>query len=112
MVAIALPQRKDNRLSPRAMKALTNIADSLLGGPHRRGVTLIIRCATPVGSTDFVRDHIARAHGLVESEDYFLAYVPERLAEGKAVEEERALPRLIGTYTDDVAAAADVDDDD
>jgi UDP-N-acetyl-D-mannosaminuronic acid dehydrogenase len=101
VVAIGLPQRKDNRLSPRAMKALTNIADALLGGPHKDGVTIIIRCAMPVGSTDFVRDHVKRVHGLVESKDYFLAAVPERLAEGNAVAEERGLPRMIGTYTDE-----------
>jgi len=42
--------------------------------------------------------------GLKESQDYYLAFVPERLVEGYAVREERTVPKIIGTYSPEGAA--------
>ena len=52
-----------------------------------------------MGTTDHVREIAYKQLGLVEGEDYHLLYVPERLAEGRAVQEEMTLPKLIGAYS-------------
>jgi UDP-N-acetyl-D-mannosaminuronic acid dehydrogenase len=38
--------------------------------------------------------------GLKEGKDFWLSFVPERIMEGKAVEEERKLPKIVGSYND------------
>ena len=36
-----------------------------------------------------------------EGKDFYLAFVPERIMEGKAIEEEKTLPKIIGCYSDE-----------
>jgi UDP-N-acetyl-D-mannosaminuronic acid dehydrogenase len=59
--------------------------------------TLIFRVTLPIGTTDKIKQRIEKA-GYIEGEDFHLAFVPERLMEGKAVEEEKCLPKVIGCY--------------
>jgi len=64
-----------------------------------KGKTLIFRVTLPLGTTDKIKDRIEKT-GLKEGKDFFLAFVPERLMEGKAIEEEKHLPKVIGCYND------------
>lgn len=64
-----------------------------------KGKTIILRITLPIGTTDEIKQRIEK-DGLKEGKDFFLAYVPERLMEGKAIEEERNLPKVIGCYND------------
>jgi nucleotide sugar dehydrogenase len=64
-----------------------------------KGKTLIFRVTLPIGTTDKIKDRIEKA-GYKEGKDFFLAFVPERLMEGKAIEEEKNLPKVIGCYND------------
>jgi UDP-N-acetyl-D-mannosaminuronic acid dehydrogenase len=61
--------------------------------------TLIFRVTLPIGSTDKIKARIEK-DGLTEGKDFFLAFVPERLMEGKAISEEKNLPKIIGCYND------------
>lgn len=62
--------------------------------------TLILRVTLPIGTTDEIKSLIEKKTGMVEGVDFFFSFVPERLMEGKAISEERSLPKIIGTYSD------------
>ena len=61
--------------------------------------TIILRVTLPIGTTDAIKDKLEE-DGLKEGKDFYLAFVPERLMEGKAIEEEKNLPKVIGCYND------------
>jgi len=61
---------------------------------------IIIRVTLPIGYTDKIRKKIGET-GLKEGKDFYLAFVPERIMEGKAIEEEKTLPKIIGCYSDE-----------
>jgi len=63
------------------------------------GKTIILRVTMPVGYTDKIKEKI-ESNGLKEGVDFYLAFVPERIMEGKAIEEEKTLPKIIGCYND------------
>ena len=64
-----------------------------------KGKTLILRVTLPIGTTDAIKARIEQ-DGLTEGKDFYLAFVPERLMEGKAIDEERHLPKVVGCYND------------
>lgn len=58
---------------------------------------IILRSTVPVGSCrNFVLPILERQSGLVGGKDFYLAFAPERTIEGKALEELRKLPQVIG----------------
>lgn len=61
--------------------------------------TLIFRVTLPLGTTDKIKQRIEQ-DGVIEGKDFFLAFVPERIMEGKAIDEEKNLPKIIGCYND------------
>jgi UDP-N-acetyl-D-mannosaminuronic acid dehydrogenase len=61
--------------------------------------TLIFRVTLPIGTTDKIKERIEKK-GFKEGKDFYLAFVPERLMEGKAINEEKNLPKVIGCYND------------
>jgi len=62
--------------------------------------TIILRVTLPIGTSDEVIKTIEKKTGLKAGKDFFFSFVPERTMEGKAVEEEKKLPKIIGAYTD------------
>jgi len=62
--------------------------------------TIIFRVTLPIGSIDCIKDYIENRTNLINGQDFYLAFVPERIMEGKAIEEERILPKLVGCYDD------------
>ena len=65
--------------------------------PHlRRGHLLCLRSTVAPGTTRFVQKWIERHTEHRIGQDIFLAFCPERIAEGKAYEELRTLPQIIG----------------
>jgi len=61
--------------------------------------TIILRVTLPIGTSDEIRDIIEEKTGLKEGEDFWFSFVPERLMEGKAISEERILPKIVGSYS-------------
>ncbi len=66
-----------------------------------RNKTVILRVTLPIGTTEMIIKLIERKTGLVEGEDFFFAFVPERIMEGKAMSEEASLPKVIGSTNDE-----------
>ena len=64
-----------------------------------KGKTLIYRVTLPIGTTDIIKKRIEK-DGLIEGKDFHLAFVPERLMEGRAIHEEKTLPKIVGCYND------------
>ena len=62
---------------------------------------LVFRTTLPIGSCDNLKYFIESTFDLVEGTDFYIVFVPERLAEGVAVNEETNLPKIIGAYCDE-----------
>lgn len=58
---------------------------------------LVLRSTVPIGYTEGVVERIAMEFGMTLETDYYMAYCPERIAEGVAIEELKSHPQLIGT---------------
>ncbi len=67
----------------------------------KKGIKLIIRTTLPLGGTDRLKEHIETQHGLMEGQDFYFAFVPERIIEGNALEELKTIPKIIGVYSDE-----------
>ncbi len=91
---------KFNRYPEKA--SLTNLY-SVIDEIKNSGIknkTIILRVTLPLGTTDKIKQ-ILEKDGFKEGRDFYLAFVPERLMEGKAIKEERNLPKIIGCYSDE-----------
>lgn len=64
-----------------------------------KGQIIILKSTVPVGTIkNVVKPLLEEKSGLKCESDFFLAYVPERMVEGNAIEELRTLPKLVGGY--------------
>ena len=64
--------------------------------PHlRRGQLLILRSTVSPGTTQYVKAYL-EDEGFKVGENFFLAFCPERIAEGKSLIELAELPQIIG----------------
>ncbi len=60
---------------------------------------IILRSTVPVGCTrDFVVSMIEKKTKLKFGKDIFIAFCPERTIEGKAIEELKKLPQIVGSF--------------
>ncbi len=68
-----------------------------IGQSLKSGDSIILRSTVPVGSTrKVVVPVLEKESNLKAGEDFFVAFAPERTVEGKALEELRNLPQVIG----------------
>jgi len=70
--------------------------------------TIILRVTLPIGTTNDIKDLIEKKTGMIEGSDFWLSFVPERTMEGKAIEEERKLPKIVGSFSDEGFAKVDL----
>ena len=78
------------------LKALEAVALSI-GKRLKRGDVVMLRSTVPVGTTrNVVCGILEEASGMKAGIDFHLAFAPERTAEGKAMEELRSLPQIVG----------------
>lgn len=76
------------------VSALTEVGSAL-----RPGTLVITRSTISPGTTErIVVPTLEELSGLKAGTDLFVAFCPERIAEGKAVEELRELPEIIGGF--------------
>ncbi len=72
-------------------------AAATVGGNLSRENLVILRSTVMVGTTrDVVIPELERVSGLVAGRDFFVAYCPERTAEGRALKELPRLPQIVG----------------
>lgn len=75
--------------------------------PHlTAGQLICLRSTVAPGTTEFVRKWLERNTGLTVGEDILLTFCPERIAEGKAHEELRTLPQIVGAEDEPSLSAA------
>src|SRR3989338_6944241 len=60
------------------------------------GQTICLRSTVAPGTTEYLQRYIERHTNFKVGKDIFLAFCPERIAEGKAIEETGTLPSIIG----------------
>ncbi len=70
--------------------AVTTIAAHL-----RKGQLVLIRSTVTPGTTKRLLQPILESSGLRAEKDFYLAYAPERIAEGRAFEEFKNMPTLV-----------------
>jgi len=58
---------------------------------------LILRSTVSPKTTEYLKKYIEKNTNFKVGENFFLAYCPERIAEGKSIEELKELPQIIGT---------------
>lgn len=64
----------------------------------KKNQLIILRSTISPGVTNYVKRYIESKTKFEVGKDIFLAYCPERIAEGKAIEESVEIPQIIGTF--------------
>ncbi len=62
----------------------------------QKNQVLILRSTVSPGSTGYVKNYVEKNCGFVVGKDFFVAFCPERIAEGKAIKELEELPEIVG----------------
>lgn len=94
----------DEHLNP-DFSAIEDVLASLR--PHLRpGQLFIMRSTVTPGTTEFVRRRLEETTALRVGRDLFLAFCPERIAEGRSIEELPEIPQIVGALDDASRARA------
>ncbi|MCK6546322.1 nucleotide sugar dehydrogenase [Myxococcota bacterium] len=81
--------------------AATRVAERLTPGG-----LVVLRSTVPIGVTrEFVTPILERVSGLRAGSEFHVAFAPERTVEGKALQELRELPQIIGGINEDSVEA-------
>lgn len=77
------------------------------GHSLQKGALVVMRSTLTPGTTiNLVVPTLEEATGYVVGQDLFVAFCPERIAEGKAIEELKSLPEIIGGVDEASSAVA------
>jgi UDP-N-acetyl-D-mannosaminuronic acid dehydrogenase len=102
LVTVGTPVDPDRGfLADQLIDACTSLARHL-----RRGQLVILKCTVPPATTRTLVAPLLEASGLVHEVDFGLAFCPERLAEGEALQQLVRLPVVVGGCGPASAAAA------
>jgi UDP-N-acetyl-D-mannosaminuronic acid dehydrogenase len=74
---------------------LRDALETVKKGLHR-GLLVVIESTVPPGTITGLAKPLLEDSGLKTEEDFYLAYVPERIAPGRAIEELLSVPRVVG----------------
>ena len=97
-VIITLGTPVDDHLNP-DFKQLDSIFPKLVKN-IKTGQTLILRSTVSPGTTEFIKDKLEKETSLVCGKDFYLAFCPERIAQGNAIAEIKEIPQIIGGIDD------------
>jgi UDP-N-acetyl-D-mannosaminuronic acid dehydrogenase len=94
VIILTLGTPVDEHMNP-DFRAIESIISELR--PHLGiGKLLILRSTVTPGTTEYVRRKLD-ASGLEVGKDVFLAFCPERIAEGRSLEELPEIPQIVGS---------------
>jgi nucleotide sugar dehydrogenase len=80
---------------------IEEILISLLANKLRKKeILFVFRTTLFLGSMDRLKANIESKTNLIEGVDFHMSFVPERLMEGDAINEEQSLPKIIGAFND------------
>ena len=92
-IAVGTPLDKEQKPGLDHLEAAAANVASVL----KHGDAVVLRSTVPLGTTrDIVLPILEKGSGLKAGQDFFLAFAPERTIEGRALEELRKLPQVIG----------------
>ena len=66
----------------------------------RKNQLIILRSTISPGTTEKVKNLIEEKTGFKEGKDFFIAHCPERILEGKSLQELKELPQIVGVFND------------
>ncbi|MFC1506900.1 nucleotide sugar dehydrogenase [Thermoproteota archaeon] len=98
IVTITLGTPVDENLNPRITLLTQIIIDNK--SYFKKDQLIILRSTVFPGATELIKRLLEESTGLIVGQDIFLAYAPERVLQGKAIEEIRHLPQIIGVFED------------
>jgi len=98
IVIIVIGTPIDDNLNPSISMLTQMVKES--SRYFKKGQLLILRSTVSPGTTELIRRLVEKNTSYLVGEDIFLAYAPERVAEGKAIKELQVFPQLIGTFDD------------
>jgi UDP-N-acetyl-D-mannosaminuronic acid dehydrogenase len=98
-IILTLGTPVDENMNP-DLSQIDMALDSIRSGV-RGNQTLVLRSTVSPGTTRWVEAKIEDEFGLKVGRDIFLAFCPERIAEGRALEELGAIPQIIGGVDDE-----------
>ncbi|GGK75016.1 UDP-N-acetyl-D-mannosaminuronic acid dehydrogenase [Sphaerisporangium melleum] len=101
IIAVGTPVQDTELVDTYLRTACTELAPRL-----RKGQLVILKSTVPPGVSRNVVAPLLESGGLKVGEDIGLAFCPERLSEGQALQEMRTFPIAIGGFCPDSAAAA------
>ncbi|HAA12448.1 MAG TPA: hypothetical protein DCE41_12415, partial [Cytophagales bacterium] len=94
--------RPESGLIPQPSMTALESSASAIGEKLRVGNLVVLRSTVPIGtSRDFMVNRLEEISKLQCGSDFHLAFAPERTAEGKAIQELRSLPQIIGGFNED-----------
>src|SRR6185503_15247217 len=64
------------------------------------GTLVLLRSTVSPGTTKLLKDRIEKATRLVEGKDYYLVFAPERVVQGRSINEAMEHPQLVGVFGD------------
>ena len=90
--AIGTSIKKDGSPNLESLDELLNLI-----APHfpKYGL-LILKTTLPIGMTEIIAHKLSEITGFTLDQELFVSFSPERIVEGKAMEELRTLPKIIG----------------
>jgi len=92
-ITVGTPPDEKGKINLNYMKT----ASQDIGRGLSKGKLVIVKSTVLPGTTEeFVKPILERTSGLKAGKDFALAYCPERLAEGKAIEELKTWPEIVG----------------
>ena len=92
IISVGTPVGKDKKPDLNALQGIVSAIAKVL----KVGDLVILRSTVPVGTTRNIVLPILEQSGLTAGKEFYLAFAPERTAEGKALEELRILPQIVG----------------
>jgi dTDP-alpha-D-glucose dehydrogenase len=102
LIAVGTPVQEDGSLAEHQLRgACTALSEHI-----RPGQLLVLKSTVPPGTTRNLALPLLEQSGLVGGEDFGIAFTPERLAEGTALQELRTFPIVAGGLDADSAEDA------
>ena len=94
VIILTLGTPVDEHMNP-VFEQLEKSVDALI--PHlRQGQLLILRSTVSPGTTDLLARHLEREADFRVGENIFLAFCPERIAQGFSLSELAEIPQIVG----------------
>lgn len=85
-------------ISPNNIPNMSNLWSLIqdISGCQIKDKLLIFKSTFPIGTTEQIKSILEKNFGFTAEKDFFLAFCPERVVEGKVFEEFGKLPKIIG----------------